>query len=277
MRPGARASNRTGQDDRRRERGNRRQRDVESFGEFARLESPVRRQKNGDDERDGEQRRRETQREQQRRAPRCTPRGERDEGRRRQIDDEEPDERQRRAVREVGHALLRFRFSRISRSSSSRSARSRSETASTSDERTGSGSPSCWIRFWTSSVATAPSSSWRVAVARYTNARPTFSRASNPFLNSRSIVVMSVVYATVDPRRSQASRTVISCRCQANSITSRSREPRLRSRKSREDLKPQNRNRRIGLRIIGRWPPERRSSRAAIAASASRSAVGCSA
>src|SRR5437764_8935293 len=49
----------------------------------------------------------------------------------------------------------------------------------------------------------------------------------------------------VEPSRSQASRTVISPRAQTSAITSRSREPRLRSRKSRDDLKPQNRNRRM--------------------------------
>src|SRR5437588_13106013 len=49
----------------------------------------------------------------------------------------------------------------------------------------------------------------------------------------------------VEPRRSHASRTVISPRSQTSAITSRSREPRLRSRKSRDDLNPQNRNRRM--------------------------------
>ena len=36
---------------------------------------------------------------------------------------------------------------------------------------------------------------------RYTNARPTLRRVSSPFLNSRSIVVITVVYATGELRR----------------------------------------------------------------------------
>src|SRR5436190_18085345 len=47
------------------------------------------------------------------------------------------------------------------------------------------------------------------------------------------------------PSRSQASRTVASPCSHTTAMTSRSSEPRLRSRKSRDDLKPQKRKRRI--------------------------------
>src|ERR671939_145814 len=56
------------------------------------------------------------------------------------------------------------------------------------------------------------------------------------------MVVITVVYATAEPRRAHVSRTLISPASQTTLITSRSSAPRLLSKISREDLNPQNKN-----------------------------------
>src|SRR5262249_23576175 len=55
------------------------------------------------------------------------------------------------------------------------------------------------------------------------------------------MVVITVVYATAEPRRAHASRTLISPDAHITRITSVSSEPRPASKISRDDLNPQNR------------------------------------
>ena len=114
---------------------------------------------------------------------------------------EEPREGQTDRQGQARHARPPARgrpvFSAISRSRSSSSARSRRDTASTSDESNGSEPPESPCRSPpTSSDATALSSASRVRAAAYTNARPPLRLVSRCFLNRRSQVVITVVYAT---------------------------------------------------------------------------------